>query len=178
MPSPKEKLAASLEALHDLQRRGHRRHQIRRPEPHRSRTFAGEWFPSGSHQGLVHPSRPGEVAGDSTTWYASFWDFCASYLSERFDKTWCLSPEQSLSFHGGNRTVPPQLIVRTPKGGNKLTALPHGTSFFDVRNVMPAESEVVERDGLRLYSVPAALVTWLKTSSGVLRRTCARRWRR
>ena len=100
-----------------------------------------------------------ETPGDSTPWYASFWDFCAEYLAERFGNEWCLSPEQSLSLHGGNRTVPPQLIVRAPRGGNKPTALPHGTSLFDVRYVMPKESEIVERDGLRLYSVPAALVT-------------------
>jgi hypothetical protein len=81
--------------------------------------------------------RPGEPPGDSTAWYASFWDFCAAYLSQRFGREWCLSPEQSLALHAGNRTVPAQLIVRTPKGGNKPTALPHGTSLFDVRNAMP-----------------------------------------
>jgi hypothetical protein len=102
-------------------------------------------------------SRPHETSGDSTAWYASFWDFCAAYLAQRFGRRWCLSPEQSLLLHAVNRTVPSQLLVRTPKGGNKPVALPHGTSLFDVRNVMPKESEVVERDGLRLYSVAAAL---------------------
>jgi hypothetical protein len=53
--------------------------------------------------------------------------------------------------------VPSQLLVRTPRGGNKPVALPHGTWLFDVRNVMPKESEIVERDGLRLYTVGAAL---------------------
>ena len=51
-----------------------------------------------------------------------------------------------------------QLIVRTPKGGNKPTPLPHGTSLFDVRNAMPNDNEIVDRDSLRLFSVPAALV--------------------
>jgi hypothetical protein len=37
-------------------------------------------------------------------------------------------------------------------------ALPHGTSLFDVRSAMPKESEIVEYEGLRIYSVPAALV--------------------
>ena len=99
-----------------------------------------------------------EAPGDSTTWYASFWGFCAAYLSARFGQNWCLSPEPSLLLHAGNRTVPVQLLVRTPKGGNKPTALPHGTSLFDVRYPMPKESEIIERDGLRLYSVAAALV--------------------
>jgi hypothetical protein len=74
-------------------------------------------------------------------------------------KDWCLSPEQSLALHAGNRAVPAQLLVRTPRGGNKPIALPHGTSLFDVRYAMPKDSKVVERDGLRLFSVPAALVT-------------------
>ena len=54
--------------------------------------------------------------------------------------------------------MPIQLLVRTPKGGNKPTTLPHNTSLFDVRYAMPKESDIVEYDGLRLYSVPAALV--------------------
>ena len=39
------------------------------------------------------------------------------------------------------------------------TALPFGTSLFDVRYKMPREDNIVEKDGLRLYSVPAALVS-------------------
>lgn len=109
-------------------------------------------------KGWYVASRPDEAAGDSTPWYASFWDFCAAYLHERFGQDWCLSPEQSLSLHGGSRTVPVQLLVRAPRGGNKPTALPHGTSLFDVRATMPDESEIVVQDGLRLYSPPAALV--------------------
>ncbi len=109
-------------------------------------------------KGWYLPARPDEVPGDSTAWYASFWDFCAAYLAKRFGKDWCLSPEQSLLLHAGNRTVPTQLLVRTPQGGNKPTTLPHGTSLFDVRYAVPKESEIVECDGLRLYSVPAALI--------------------
>jgi len=104
------------------------------------------------------PSRPDETPGDSTAWYASFWDFCAAYLRKRFESDWCLSPEQSLFLHTGNRTVPKQLLVRSPKGGNKPTSLPFGTSLFDVRYTMPKEDNIVEKDGLRLYSVPAALI--------------------
>ena len=109
-------------------------------------------------KGWYIPAHPDEAPGDSTAWYTSFWAFCAAYLAERFGKDWCLSPEQSLSLHAGNRTVPIQLFVRTPKGGNKPTALPHGTSLFDVRYPMPEEKDIVEYGGLRVYSVPAALI--------------------
>ena len=109
-------------------------------------------------KGWYIPSRPDEAPGDSTAWYASFWDFCADYLRERFGEEWCLSPEQSLSLHTGNRTVPTQLLVRSPKGGNKPISLPHETSLFDVRLALPKENNIAEKDRLRLYSVPAALV--------------------
>jgi hypothetical protein len=156
--SPQPKLADSLEALHDLQRQGVvaiRSRDISRT--HRERLLANGFLRE-VIKGWYVACRPDEAAGDSTPWYASFWDFCAAYLNERFGDAWCLSPEQSLSLHGGSRTVPAQLLVRAPRGGNKPTALPHGTSLFDVRATMPDETEIVVRDGLRLYSPAAALV--------------------
>ncbi len=158
MATPQEKLAESLKTLQELQGRGGvaiRSRDLSRT--HRER-LVKNGFLKKVIKGWYIPARPDEVPGDSTAWYASFWNFCAAYLTERFGKHWCLSPEQSLSLHGGNRTVPIRLLVRTPKGGNKPTTLPHNTSLFDVRYAMPKESEIVEYDGLRLYSVPAALV--------------------
>ena len=158
MASPQEKLAESLHALRTLQKRD--RVAIRSRDL--SRTHRERLIRSGFLQEVIKgwyiPSSADEAPGDSTAWYAAYWDFCAAYLSERFGTEWCLSPAQSLSLHAGNRTVPVQLVVRTPRGGNKPTPLPHGTSLFDVRNAMPNQDQIVERDGLRLYSVPAALV--------------------
>jgi len=54
--------------------------------------------------------------------------------------------------------VPRQLLVYTPRGGNKPTALPYKTSLFDVRYILPEGHKVVELDGLGLYPLPAALV--------------------
>ena len=109
-------------------------------------------------KGWYIPTRPDEAGGESTAWYASFWGFCAAYLHSRFGSAWCLSPEQSLSLHVGNRAVPGQLIVRAPKGGNKVIALPHGTSLLDLRATVPDEQDVQETDGLRVFSLPAALL--------------------
>lgn len=159
MPSPQEKLADSLEALHELQSRGIvaiRSGDLTRT--HRQR-LVENGFLLEVMKGWYVPTRPDEAPGDSTSWYASFWDFCASYLTDRFGDEWCLSPEQSLALQGGNRTVPGQLVVRTPKGGNKPTPLPHGTSLFDVRNAMPPANEVAVVEGLRVFSVPAALIS-------------------
>ncbi len=158
MARPQEKLAESLEALRELQERGIvavRSRDLSRTHRERLRNSG---FLKEVMKGWYIPSRPDQTPGDSTAWYASFWDFCASYLKERFNEDWCLSPEQSISLHTGNRTVPTQLLVRSPKGGNKPTRLPHETSLFDVRLALPKADNIVEKDGLRLYSVPAALV--------------------
>jgi hypothetical protein len=117
-------------------------------------------------KGWYVPARPDEQAGESTAWYASFWGFCAAYLGDRFKQNWCLSPEQSLLIHAGNWTVPRQLLVRTPKGGNKPTGLPHGTSIFDVRASLPGAGQAETINGLIVFSLPTALV---QIGSGMFR---------
>jgi Fic/DOC family len=158
MATPQEKLAESLEVLKVLQDKG----AVAIRAGDLSRTHRERLLKNGFIQevmkGWYIPARSDERPGDSTAWYASFWDFCTAYLRVRFGKDWCLSPEQSLSLHGGNLTVPRQLLVRTPKGGNKPTALLHGTSIFDMRLNMPQERDVIEQHGLRLFSLPAALI--------------------
>jgi hypothetical protein len=137
MASPQEKLARSLEALKALQDKGiiaiRAADLSRAPRERLKRNGCIQEV----MKGWYVAARPGERAGDSTAWYASFWDFCAAYLRARFGDDWCLSPEQSLSLHGGNRAVSRQLLVRSPKGGNKPTNLLHGTSIFDMRLNMP-----------------------------------------
>ena len=158
MVAPSKKLAESLEILRALQKKG--TVAIRSadlPRVHRERLVKGGFLQE-VMKGWYIPARPDELAGESTAWYASFWNFCAAYLRERFDAAWCLSPEQSLLLYTGNRTVPRQLLVRTPKGGNKTTPLPHDTSLLDVRAAMPEDSDIIETDGLRLCALPAALV--------------------
>jgi len=69
-----------------------------------------------------------------------------------------LSPEQSLSLHGGNWTIPAQLVVRSPRAGNAVTAFPHRTSLLDVRASLPTVADRQEKEGLRLFSIEAALI--------------------
>ena len=116
MPSPQEKLAESLDALKALQDQGIA--AIRAADlsrAHRERLLKNGFLQE-VIKGWYIAARPDDAAGESTAWYASFWAFCAAYLRERFGRAWCLSPEHSLSLHTGNRTVPPQLVVRSPRG--------------------------------------------------------------
>jgi hypothetical protein len=159
MAAPSEKLARSLKALKALQDRGVvaiRSSDLERTDRERL-TANGFLLPV--IKGWYVPARPDETAGESTAWYASFWDFCASYLNERFGKAWCLSPEQSLLLHAGNRTVPRQVLVRAPKGDNKPINLLHNTSLLVVRLGMPEEKDIeVMDEGLRLYALAPALI--------------------
>lgn len=158
MAAPSEKLAESLEALRKLQDRGVvaiRSADLSRT--HRERLLRGGFLHE-VMKGWYIPARHNQTADESTTWYTSFWDFCAAYLNHRFGEDWCISPEQSVLLHVGNRTVPQQLLVHSPKGGNKPTALPHNTSLFDVRYALPDKGNIVEMNGLRLFALPAALV--------------------
>jgi Fic/DOC family len=155
---PSEKLADSLSALRALQDKGTvaiRTSQLSRT--HRQRLLK-TGFIREVMKGWYTPARPDEPAGESTGWYASFWAFSAEYLNDRFGEDWCLSPEQSLSVHIGDWHVPKQLLVRSPKGGNKPTQLLFGTSVFDVRLELPPGADREVKNGLRIFNLPAALI--------------------
>ena len=159
MATPSQKLAESLEILHKLQNANGaaaiRARDLTRT--HRERLLKNGFLRE-VIKGWYIPSRPEEGTGESTAWYASFWRFAAAYLETRFKRNWSLSPEQSLSIHAGNWTVPRQLPVRSPKGTNSVTKLPHGTSLFDLQAALPPPVDRVEKDGLRLFSLEDALI--------------------
>lgn len=159
MASPSENLAKSLERLQQLQSEigtaAIRSRDLSRVDRER---LLKSGFLQEVMKGWYIPSRTDEMRGESTAWYASFWKFCAAYLNERFDAEWSLSPEQSLSLHAGNWTVPRQLLVRASKAGNKVIQLPHHTSIFDVRASLPTKGNQDETGGLKLFSLEAALI--------------------
>jgi len=159
MASPSDKLAQSLETLKSLQDQGIvaiRASDMTRT--HRERLLKNGFIKE-VMKGWYISSRPDEPPGESTAWYASFWGFCSDYLNARFNSEWCLSPEQSLSIHTGNWRVPRQLLVRSPKGGNKPIFLLHETSIFDVRLALPYKQDLTTKDGMQIMSLPAALVS-------------------
>lgn len=164
MATPSEKLADALEALHQLQKNG--LVAIRSAEL--SRTYRERLVQNGFLEEVIKgwyvPARPDETRGESTAWYASFWQFCAAYLNYLKGDDWCLSPEQSIALHTENMTVPKQLLVRAIKARNNITALPHGTSLLDIRSSLPDPDQVSVKNGLRIYSLSAALIACSKQS--------------
>ncbi len=159
MVTPADKLAASLAVLKKLQEAGRVALQARdMTRTHRERLLKAGFIRE-VMKGWYIPCRPDEPPGESTSWYASFWAFCASYLESRFASHWCVGPEQSISLHTGNRAVPRQLLVRSTRGNNKPTELIHDTSIFDVRLELPPAADRDVKEGVRLYQLPAALLS-------------------
>jgi len=159
MPAPNEKLADSLGALQELQKGGRR---VFRSDD-LSRTHRERLLQNGFLQevmkGWVISSSPSARAGDSTPWYASFWEFCAQYCNDRFGEQWHLSPEQSVLLHAENTVIPTQVVVYSPKGTNHTMELLFRTSLYDLKQAdMTAPADVSVRNGLRLFSPAAALV--------------------
>ncbi len=159
MPNPNEKLAESLAALQELQKRGRRVFQSKElSRIHRERLLQNGFLQE-VMKGWVISSSPSARAGDSTPWYASFWEFCARYSIDRFDDEWHLSPEQSLFLHAENTVIPTQVVVYSPRGTNHTMNLLFGTSLYDLKQAqMPLAADLAVRDGLRLFSPAAALV--------------------
>lgn len=159
MATPNEKLAASLSSLKALQRGGRR--VFRSTEltrVHRERLIQNGFLQEVMKGWLISAS-PQARKGDSTPWYASFWEFCARYCSDRFGDKWHLSAEQSLWLHGERTIIPGQVVVCSPRATNHSTELLFETSLYDLKEAkMPAAENLIVRDGLRLFSPPMALI--------------------
>ena len=154
MSTPNEKLAESLAVLRALQKDGRRVFK----SDDLSRTHRERLLQNGFLQdvmkGWLISSSPSARAGDSTPWYASFWEFCARYCNDRFQEQWHLSPEQSLLLHAENTVIPTQAVVYSPKGTNHTIELLFGTSLYDLKQVeMPTGADISVRNGLRLFCV-------------------------
>jgi Fic/DOC family len=159
MPKPNERLAESLAALQDLQKGGRRVFRSRElSRTHRERLLRNGFLRE-VIKGWLMSSSPSARGGDSTPWYASFWEFCAGYCQDRFKNAWHLSPEQSVLLHAQNTVIPTQVVVYSRKGMNHTMKLLFGTSLYDLRQKeMPPATDVSVTEGLRLFSPAAALV--------------------
>jgi hypothetical protein len=107
--------------------------------------------------GLIS-SGPIARAGDSTPWYASFWEFCA--LLQRPFRRGVASGAGAIAFASRRENGhSAQVVVSTPKGTNNTINLLFGTSLYDLKvSEMAAATDLAVRDSLRLFSPVAALV--------------------
>ena len=158
MATPGEKLAESLERLKALQDSGtvaikandlSRVHKERLNKNGFIKEVVKGWYIAIPHD---------DQQGDSTSWFTSFWDFSARYLQDRYGEDYCISAEQSLTFHAGNNVVPGQLIIRSTKGNNSATNLLFGTSIFVMKSPLPDVAEIETRNGIRIVGLASSIV--------------------
>ena len=107
-------------------------------------------------KGWYMPTMPG-MEGDTTVWYASYWQFVVAYANSRFGEDWCLTPEESLDFYAGETVAPRQLILRSTKASNNVIQLKHGDTLLDITASMPKNVFVEPRFGVRIYTLSEAL---------------------
>lgn len=159
MATPGEKLATSLELLRELQENNNivaiKASEINRT--HRER-LVRHGFLAEVAKGWYIVSNPNENPGDTTSWYTSYWQFCARYLDDKYGNNYCISADQSILIHSGNNTVPLQLIIRAPEASNKNITLLHNTSILEIKASLPDKANIIEQNGVRIMALHAALI--------------------
>ncbi len=156
---PTNKLSTSLAALKERQVGGariFRSAEFKRVD--RTRLIKHGFLQEVMKGWLVSAS-PETTEGDTTPWFASFWEFCWRYCNHRFDQEWHLSPQQSLALYAEKTTVPNQVVVYSPHAQNNKIKLPFGTSLFCLKQKsMPPETDRIAYGELRVYRPAAALI--------------------
>ncbi len=110
-------------------------------------------------KGWYMPSRPEESDGETTAWYASANNFISRYGEERFGTQWCVGADHSIRIHAGTTTLPAQVVVNAPAGGNSVVKLPAGHTLLDYRaKDFPAAGHRTIVDGVRAMTLEHALV--------------------
>lgn len=159
MGSINKKLARSLEVL--MERQGEGRRIFRSAEfPREDRErLLRNGFLQPVIQGWLMLSSPSAKPKDTTPWYSSVWEFCAQYCAHRFGDRWHLSAGDSLLLHAENTAVPKRIRVQAEQGTNHNLSLPFDTVLSDLKAArIPDDSDVVVKDGLRLFTPEAALL--------------------
>ena len=159
MGSINKKLAGSLEVLMERQGEGRRIfHSSEFPREDRERLLRNG-FLQPVIQGWLMLSSPAARPNDTTPWFSSVWEFCAQYCAHRFGERWHLSAGDSLLHHAENTAVPKRIRVQAEQGTNHNLSLPFDTVLSDLKAVrLPDDSEVIAKEGLRLFTPEAALL--------------------
>jgi hypothetical protein len=159
MAAPNIKLASSLEKLRSLQLAG--RVVLRSTDLTRTHIerLVATGFLRPIVKGWYMPSRPEELAGDTTTWFASMRDFVRGYCEARFGEEWHVNAELSLKLQTGATSLPLQIQINSRAASNNNLLLPAGTSLFDyrVKDIVPEQQRTVAQN-LRAMTLEAALV--------------------
>ncbi len=150
-------LAAALRALKRLQEKHHGVVEASDLSENHRALLVDTGFLRPIMKGWYMCGNPRDGAGDTTSWYATYWAFVSGYLSKRFGKRYCLNPEASLLLHTGNTTVPRQVTCVTIESGSSKVDLPFSTSLLVYPQPKNVPSSRVDVRGLQVWSVTDAL---------------------
>ena len=109
-------------------------------------------------KGWYIPSRPDEVKGESTAWYASFWRFCGRLPRRRVSA-------ELVPFTGTIAFASCRELDRSPPARGAVAQAReqcHQTPAWDLpvraSHALPDLADRAEKAGLRLFSVESALI--------------------
>lgn len=109
-------------------------------------------------KGWYYLSSPTDIDGDTTPWYACYYEFLQKYLEQRFRKGYCLSAEASLALHMKQTVVPTQISVILKKGVVNQISLPFNTSLFLYEDKKNFPKELDNVNGINVFSKEVSLV--------------------
>lgn len=160
MAAKRETLAAAMNDLYTLQKRGHLVVQSGEIDPTKIKALKKAGYLQSIIKGWYHLSDPGSRPGDTTPWTMSYWSFVQKYCEHRFGGDWILSPEICLDLHAGLQMPIAQVLVHAPRGNNNSIELPGKRSLFDlkVRELPEQEKRMQLPNGLRVYTPEATLI--------------------
>ena len=154
-----EKLAAALEQLRRLQADGSRVFASSQLSRIARERLVKHGFLLEVMRGWLVSTSPTTQPGDTTPWFASFWEFCRRYCGDRFAHAWHLSPGQSLLLHAAHTAIPRQVIISSPTASNNRIDLVFDTSLFALKQpTLPPARDLELKDGLRVFRTEAALI--------------------
>jgi len=154
-----EKLNQALRKIHKLVESKGKVHVLQTREMSRSDReilFKNRWLQE-IIRGWYLLVRPDIRSGESSAWYASFWDFIKVYLEFHYNDKYCLSAEQSLDLHIGETTIPKQVIIMVEKGNGIPVKLPFDTSLIVYSSKEYKSEERVKINDLFVMDLPYAL---------------------
>lgn len=156
----KTKLSRALSELHAVL--GADRGVVRGPQLNNAtrRLLLEKGFLREILKGWYFVSDPTAATGETTPFYANFWEYLSSYLTERFGEGYCLNAEHSLLRHVQHNVVPKQVNVLLATNTSQVLdiAFGHSLMLYPAGANFPAADRIAVVGGLRCMSLPYCLV--------------------
>ncbi len=158
--TPRQKLARALEELHSVL--GSDRGVVRGQQLTNANRvlLLKSGYLREILKGWYFVSDPTAEQGDTTPFFANFWEYLARYLGERFDTGYCLTAEHSLLRHAQYTVIPKtvNVVLQSNQSQVQELAFGHTIAMFPGKSAFPTAAQTVDIHGLRCMSIPLSLV--------------------